>query len=167
MSRVRSPGANRPRYRVRELTAADLKNGFLETLANLGDVGGLAPAEARGLFKAMKSNHVYHPFVAVADDGQIIGATTLLVEQKFIHSGGLVGHIEDVVVRKGHEGRGVGGSVVKAAVDKGREIGCYKVILDCRPELVDFYKKLGFREHEVGMRIDLARPSPSGARTRR
>jgi glucosamine-phosphate N-acetyltransferase len=149
-------------YSVRELKSSDLDKGFLETLSNLSDVGGLATAEARALFRAMMSNQAYHIFVAVAGDGQVIGATTLLVEQKFIHHGGLVGHIEDVVVRKGHQGKGVGGSVVRAAVEKASELGCYKVILDCKADLVDFYKRLGFSEHDVGMRVDLARRPGSG-----
>ena len=152
-------------YQVRELRDADVERGFIETLANLSDVGGLSPAGARALFKSMKSNPAYHIFVAVAGDGQVIGATTLLVEQKFIHRGGLVGHIEDVVVRDGHEGKGVGGSVVRAAVEKARELGCYKVILDCKADLVDFYKKLGFSERDVGMRIDLAPRPASVARS--
>ncbi|KFM14170.1 hypothetical protein AAA799O18_00780 [Marine Group I thaumarchaeote SCGC AAA799-O18] len=33
----------------------------------------------------------------------IIGSTTLFIEQKFIHDSGLVGHIEDVVVRKAYD----------------------------------------------------------------
>jgi len=155
-------------YKVRELRDADLEKGFLDTLANLSDTGGLAPAEARRLFRAMKGNPIYSMLVAVTGDGEVIGATTLLVEQKFIHRGGLVGHIEDVVVRKGHEGKGVGGFVVRAAVEKAKELGCYKVILDCKADLVDFYKKLGFSERDVGMRIDLARrpasEKPQGSR---
>jgi len=155
------------KHAVRELKASDFGEGFLETLSNLSDIGGLTPSEARGLYKAMTDSRVYHTFVAVAGDGQVIGATTLLVEQKFIHRGGLVGHIEDVVVRKGHEGEGVGGSVVTAAVEKAKELGCYKVILDCKADLVDFYKKLGFSEHDVGMRIDLARRPASGEAARK
>jgi len=166
MKKNGSSGAGRQKYEVRELRDGDIGKGLIDTLSNLSDTGGLTPAEARRLFKAMKSNPIYLVFVAVASDGQVIGATTLLVEQKFIHRGGLVGHIEDVVVMKGHEGKGVGGSVVRAAVEKARELGCYKVILDCKPDLVDFYKKLGFREHDVGMRLDLARPSASRAGTR-
>jgi len=48
------------------------------------------------------TNHIIH--VAI-DDNKIIGSTSLLVEQKFIHDGGLVGHIEVVVVRKDYEGK--------------------------------------------------------------
>ena len=163
MDKSRPLGSAPPRHEVRELRAGDLEKGFLETLENLSDTGGLAPKEARGIFGPMKSNPLYHVFVAVAADGQVIGATTLLVEQKFIHHGGLVGHIEDVVVRKGHEGKGVGGSVVRAALEKARRLGCYKVILDCKEDLVDFYGRLGFSRHDVGMRIDL-KPEESSER---
>jgi glucosamine-phosphate N-acetyltransferase len=167
MKKNASPGDPRHRYEVRELRDKDFGRGFIETLSNLSDTGGLGPTEARRLFEAVKANPVYHFLVAVSNDGQVIGATTLLVEQKFIHRGGLVGHIEDVAVRKGQEGRGVGGSVVRAALEMAGALGCYKVILDCTADLTGFYRKLGFNEHDVGMRIDLARPgSPrSGART--
>lgn len=148
-------------YHVRELTPEDIGKGLIETLSNLSDIGALTPKGAHDIFSRMKGNPVYHVFVAVADSNEVIGATTLLVEQKFIHAGGLVGHIEDVSVRKGHEGKGVGAAVVGAAVEKARELGCYKVILDCKKDIVGFYTKLGFKEYEVGMRIDLGRPKES------
>jgi glucosamine-phosphate N-acetyltransferase len=150
----------RQKHVVRELRPADLGNGFLETLENLSEVGDLSPSEARALFESMTQSRSYHVMVAVEGDGEVVGATTLLVEQKFIHRGGLVGHIEDVSVRKGHEGKGIGGSVVRAALEKARELGCYKVILDCKAELVGFYEGLGFRSRDVGMRIDLKAGPP-------
>ncbi|MDA4116470.1 MAG: GNAT family N-acetyltransferase [Thaumarchaeota archaeon] len=144
-------------YEVRELRAADLGKGLVETLGNLSTTGGLTSAAARKVLRTMRRSPLYHVLVAVGSDGQVVGATTLLIEQKFIHGGGLVGHIEDVAVRKGHEGRGVGGSLVKAAVEMAEELACYKCILDCKDELVGFYEKLGFRRHDVGMRIDFKR----------
>ena len=146
-------------YEVRELKPADLGNGLVETLGNLSDTGGLTPAAARKVLRMMRRAPLYHVLVAVGSDGQVVGATTLLVEQKFIHGGGLVGHVEDVAVRKGHEGRGVGGSLVRAALEMAEELACYKCILDCTDDLVGFYEKLGFRRHDVGMRIDFKRSS--------
>jgi glucosamine-phosphate N-acetyltransferase len=143
------------RHTVRELRRADLEKGFLETLENLSGTEGLSAKDARPILKAIGRNPLYHVFVALDGGGQVVGATTLLVEQKFIHRGGLVGHVEDVVVRRGHEGRGVGGSLVRAAVAEARGLGCYKCILNCRPELTGFYEGLGFHKHDVGMRIDL------------
>ena len=134
-------------------------NGFVETLGNLTDIGGLTPGMARKILRTMRRAPLYHILVAVGADEQVVGATTLLVEQKFIHGGGLVGHIEDVAVRKGYEGRGVGGSLVKAAVEMAEGLACYKCILDCNDQVVGFYEKLGFRVHDVGMRIDFKRNS--------
>ncbi len=148
-----------PAYEIRELVPADLGNGFVETLGNLSDTGGLTPAAARKVLRSMGRSPLYHVLVAVGADGRVVGATTLLVEQKFIHGGGLVGHIEDVSVREGYEGRGVGGSLVKAAAEMAERLGCYKCILECREELVGFYEKLGFRRHDVGMRTDFKRDS--------
>jgi len=155
MKKAESSGGMARAYEIRELRAADLGNGFVETLENLSETGGLTPATARKILRKMRRAGPYHVLVAVGADGQVVGATTLLVEQKFIHGGGLVGHVEDVVVRKGWEGRGIGGSVVMAAVQMADEFGCYKVILDCKEGLESFYSRLGFRKHDVGMRLDL------------
>ena len=143
------------RYEVRELKPADLERGFLKTLESLSSVEGLTPAAGRKILS--KSNGQGPVIVAVAEDGEVIGTTTLLVEKKFIHHGGLVGHIEDVAVRKGYEGMGVGSAVVRGAVSRAEQLGCYKVILDCKPELVPFYERMGFKSKDVGMRLDLKR----------
>lgn len=161
---MKPKGAASGGYEIRELTAADLGNGFIETLGNLSDTGGLTPASARKILEKMGRASPYHVLVAAGADGKVVGATTLLVEQKFIHGGGLVGHIEDVAVRKGSEGRGIGGSLVKAAVRIADEVGCYKVILDCKEELEPFYAKLGFRRHDLGMRLDLGPAGPNATK---
>lgn len=162
---MKPKGAGSAAYETRELTAADLDKGFIETLRNLSDTGDLSPASAQRILEKMGSNPLYHVLIAVGPSG-VVGTTTLLVEQKFIHAGGLVGHIEDVAVRKGSEGRGIGGSLVKAAVGMAEDLGCYKVILDCKEELAPFYEGLGFKRHDLGMRLDLKSTSPKGPRTR-
>ncbi len=144
-------------YEVRELRDVDLDNGFLDTLGALSDTEGLAPKEARKILGSIRRNPLHRVFVAVEGDGKVLGATTLLVEQKFIHRGGLVGHIEDVVVRKDQQRKGIGPALVKAALRSAEDAGCYKCILDCKEELTGFYERIGFRRCQVGMRIDLAR----------
>jgi glucosamine-phosphate N-acetyltransferase len=159
MKRTSPPGGVPRAYEIRELREADLGNGFVETLGNLTDTGGLTPGAARKILRTMRRAPLYHVLVAVRADGQVMGATTLLVEQKFIHGGGRVGHIEDVTVRRGYEGMGVGGSLVKAAVGMAEGMACYKCILDCKEELTGFYEKLGFGRRDVGMRMDFKRQS--------
>jgi len=36
-----------------------------------------------------------------------------------------------------------------------KQIGCYKVILECSIQNVPFYTKLGFKQHEVSMRYNV------------
>lgn len=148
-----------PAFKIRELKPADIERGFLDALSNLSDLEGLSPGGAKKVLAKAMRNPGQHVLVAL-DGRSVLGTTTLLVEQKFIHGGGLVGHIEDVAVRPGDGGRGVGSSLVKAAVQLARELGCYKCILDCKEDLVPFYERMGFRRHEIGMRLDLRPKSP-------
>ena len=87
-------------------------------------------------------------------NGKIIGSTTLLIEQKFIHNGGRVGHIEDVVVSKEYEGRGIGIKLVSSLLEKAKMMNCYKTILDCQDELIPFYERIGFKQESNQMRYN-------------
>jgi glucosamine-phosphate N-acetyltransferase len=141
-----------PRVVVREGTAVDVDRGLVQTLSSLADVA-LSLDEAREVFRGRLRLGI-RTYVAVVDE-QVIGTTSLLVEQKFIHHGGKVGHIEDVAVHRDFQGRGVARGLIEHAVQEAWRLGCYKVILNCRDELVPFYERFGFRRHDNGMRLDL------------
>ena len=105
-----------PKTKIREITELDLDNGFLETLDSLRLASNLKKDLARDVLKKIlyDENHIIH----VAElDGIVIGSATLLIEQKFIHNGGFVGHIEDVVVKKEFEGQGIGMKLVLSLLD--------------------------------------------------
>jgi glucosamine-phosphate N-acetyltransferase len=136
---------------VRDLDEADLEKGFLDALAALSKVG-MTAGQAREVFAAQPPN--LHTYVAVWE-GRVVGTTSLLVERKFIHAGGRVGHIEDVAVCVPMQHRGIGTRLVRHAVAQARRFGCYKVILDCFDPLVPFYERLGFRPFNRGLRLDL------------
>ena len=113
---------------IRKLEAMDFKAGFFKTLENLSLLEGLTMERASQILQEISTNPFYHFFV-VEDRGQIVGVTTLLVEQKFIHNGGRVGHIEDVATRKGWERRGIGSAVVNHATHEAkREVGSKTVL---------------------------------------
>ncbi len=143
-------------FEVRELSLTDLRRGFFETLSNLADVGRISEDQenAKKILHEITSYPFYKIFVAVKKDGEIVGSNTLLIEQKFIHNGGKVGHIEDVATKKGYEGMGIGTALVGGSLRLARQMKCYKVILDCSEENVPFYKKIGFREYGISMRYD-------------
>lgn len=139
--------------KIRELEEKDLSNGFLESLDSLRKASNLNPKKAREVFRKIKSDPNYIIYVAILDS-KVVGATTLFIEQKFIHDGGLVGHIEDVAVRKEYQGKGIGQKLVKALLEHAKKKGCYKTILDCTDDLVQFYEKIGLKRHSNSMRID-------------
>ncbi|WKT57151.1 GNAT family N-acetyltransferase [Candidatus Nitrosotenuis chungbukensis] len=138
---------------IRKIEEGDLGSGFLESLDSLKTASSLSSEKAKEILKKIKANPDHVIFVAVLN-GRIVGSTTILIEQKFIHDGGLVGHIEDVVVSKEHEGRGIGFKIMQAALEYARAQGCYKTILDCDDKVKPFYERLGFKRHSNGMRFD-------------
>ena len=138
---------------IREIEEDDLEKGFLETLDFLKKASNIDKNKAKEILKKIKQNqnHIIH--VAI-DDNKIIGSTTLFIEQKFIHDGGLVGHIEDVVVRKDYEGKGIGIKLVTSMLERAKEKNCYKTILDCKDDVKQFYERIGFKRESNGMRYD-------------
>ncbi len=139
--------------KIRKLQRRDLYNGFLLSLDSLRKSSHIKPKKANSIFDKISKNPDHVIYVAIYN-GEIIGATTLLIEQKFIHDGGKVGHIEDVVVRKEYQGKGVGKKIVNALLKYAEQKGCYKTILDCSDELVPFYESIGFKRHSSSMRFD-------------
>jgi glucosamine-phosphate N-acetyltransferase len=142
---------------VRKLKEEDFSNGFLETLSNLSEVGKIKYEidVAKEIFNRINNEENYK--IIVAEDkatNQIIGTATLLIEQKFIHSGGKAGHIEDVATRHGYEGKGIGRKIIEELIKIAKESKCYKVTLDCDEKVAGFYEKLGFKKHQIMMRIN-------------
>ena len=48
-----------------------------------------------------------------------------------IHDLGLVGHIEDIAVKKDQQGKKLGLRIIQALDYIADQVGCYKTILDC------------------------------------
>ena len=138
---------------IREIEEDDIEKGFLDSLDFLRKASDYEKNDPYEILKKIKQNpnHIIH--VAV-DDNKIIGSTTLFIEQKFIHDGGLVGHIEDVVVRKSYEGQGIGMKLVISLLDVAKQKKCYKTILNCEDNLRPFYEKIGFKKATNEMRYD-------------
>ncbi len=138
---------------IRELQEDDLFNGFLESLDTLKKASDLGKEKANEILKKIKSNPSHVIFVAILDD-KIVGSTTMLIEPKFIHNGGKVAHIEDVVVTKEYQGKGIGEKLIRSLLDYAKKNDCYKTILDSSDDVKPFYEKIGFKKHSNCMRFD-------------
>lgn len=85
------------------------------------------------------------------NNDQVIGCGTLIIEQKMIHNFAYVGHIEDVFIRPQFRDKSYGKELIYRITHIGEKRGCYKVILDCKKELVEFYEKCGYENKNVQM----------------
>ena len=137
---------------IRLMDATDLKRGFLDALRALKTVE-LTEERAIEIYRDRLKSRI-RTYVAVIDD-QVAGTASIFIEPKFINSGGVVGHIEDVAVNPRFQKHGVGRALVQHLLEVCREFHCYKVILDCAEGVIPFYERLGFHRWERAMRIDL------------
>ena len=112
---------------IRPLEPRDFRHGLLETLGSLAPVD-LTPEEAEEVLRRRSAAGV-HSVVAVVG-GRVIGTASLILEHKFIHRGGTIGHIEDVAVHPAHGGKGHGDALVAEALALAAAAGCDVVGLD-------------------------------------
>jgi glucosamine-phosphate N-acetyltransferase len=82
---------------------------------------------------------------------EFIGSGTIIFEPKIIRNGKCVGHIEDIVVDKNYRSVGVAREIINELLSLAGDKNCYKVILDCKNNLSEFYEKLGFEKHGIQM----------------
>lgn len=73
-----------------------------------------------------KCNGTYYLLV-ILDGQKIVGTGALVVERKFIHGLGLVGHIEDIAVARDQQGKKLGLRIIQALDFVAERVGCYKV----------------------------------------
>ena len=97
-------------------------------------------------------NHNHYIFIYENFEKVPIGIITLIIEQKLIHGGKCVGHIEDLVVDNNFKGKGIASQLINHCVKIAEENNCYKIILDCKEELIPFYNKNNFKQQGVCMR---------------
>lgn len=96
--------------------------------------------------------YVYNTYVVIDKNTNSVAAIgTIFVEQKIIHDGGLVGHIEDIAVNSDYRGQKLGKLIIDYLSEQGEKLGCYKVILDCDVKNVGFYEKCNYNQAGIEM----------------
>lgn len=147
---------------IRPLQISDHAKGYDSILQQLSPENEppLSTDSFNRQFKIMAScdPKVYYVVVMVdtsASSEKVIGTGTLLVEAKFLRSGALAGHIEDVVVAASHQGLKLGQVLISTLTELAKKVGCYKVILDCGEHNVGFYEKCGYSRKGVEMKLYL------------
>lgn len=135
-----------------KLNATHFSCGYLELLGNLTIVGEIDKEtwiQQLDEINLHANIEIYVLFNSL--ENKVVANGTLLIEKKFIHQCGKVGHIEDIVVDPKCQGMGLGKKIVEHLKERAKEVGCYKVILDCDVKNSQFYEKCGFSAKGVEM----------------
>ena len=61
--------------------------------------------------------------------------------------------MEDIVVHKSNRGEKLGQIIVEHLIKFAKDEGCYKIIADCKDELLKFYNKTGFERRGLQIAI--------------
>ena len=81
--------------------------------------------------------HAFH--CAIKHDGQVVAYGRLHAEER-------TAYISQMVVARAWQRQGLGGIVLSSLVEKAKEQGYAGIMLNARVSVLEFYKKLGFKE---------------------
>jgi glucosamine-phosphate N-acetyltransferase len=133
-------------YSARPLRRSDYHLRYLDVLRVLTTVGDITEAMWNERYDyLLRRNDEYYLIVICDGSGRIVGTGSLIVERKFIHTLGLVGHIEDIAVSQDQQGKKLGLRIIQTLDYVAAKVGCYKVShlsLTCIVKLVhsaDFF----------------------------
>ncbi|KAF7907870.1 uncharacterized protein EAE98_011251 [Botrytis deweyae] len=139
-------------YTLRALQKSDYARGFLDVLRVLTVVGDITEEQWNERYDWYNNQGKGGYYLLVIEDqGKVVATGALIVERKFIHNLGLVGHIEDIAVAKDQQGKKLGLKMIQALDFIAEKIGCYKSILDCSEANEGFYVKCGFKRAGLEM----------------
>ena len=82
-----------------------------------------------------------HSYLLVADlGGRVVGMLQLFIFRHLQHRGGRCAEIESMRVADDMRGRGVGARLLNHAVERAREMGCYRIQLTSNDDRADSHR---------------------------
>lgn len=131
---------------------------ILRLYAEVLDKGEVLKADDAAIIFDKISSYPNYKIYVVEIDNQVVGTFALLIMDNLAHLGTPSGIVEDVVVSEKFQGNGIGKKMMTFAIEKCRQLGCYKMVLSSnlkRVEAHQFYENLGFEKHGFSYRINL------------
>lgn len=139
-------------YKISSLKKEDINHNYIKLLNQLSNTCQYKVncKLIDNFYSSLNNNHIIK-VIKNKHDLVIVGTVTIIKEHKILHNFGKVGHIEDVVVDKRLRGSGLGKKLIEIAKKECED--CYKIILNCSDDNIDFYKKCGFEKKQNQMVI--------------
>jgi len=94
--------------------------------------------------------------VVESENQEVIGTLQLSFIQYLTYQGGIRAQIEAVRIRKDQRGTGLGTKMFEWAIERAKQRKAHVLQLTTdkkRPEALNFYKKLGFKDSHEGMKL--------------
>ena len=126
---------------IRNLRVSDYKLKFIELLSHLTNITHISENEFINQYKNLRSNDLH---LVIEKDNKIIGYGSIIIDFKFYRNCKNVGHIEDIVIHPDYRGNGLSKQIINELIKYGKNINCYKIVLNCDEYLTQFYTHLGF-----------------------
>jgi len=130
-------------FEIDNLSKTDFNTNYLSLLSQLSviDTQGITFDTFYKFVDKLNSNHIIK-IIKNKNTKKIVGTVTILIEEKLLHNNGRVGHIEDLVIDESMRGCGLGKKILDIAKNECKN--CYKIILNCNDNNIDFYNKCGY-----------------------
>ena len=128
------------------------KDEILNLLGSLTLAPVIADRHFETIIAGLTNNHQIFAYIK---DDKLVGLITLLIEQKLIHGGRCVAHIEDLIVNNDYRGQGIANALIDYCIKQTAHRNCYKIVLSCKRELISFYERFGLAETNVQMSMYL------------
>jgi glucosamine-phosphate N-acetyltransferase len=142
-------------FEIRDVQESDYHKNLIGLLSQLTKCPDVSYEQFTDAFQQRSRSNIRTLVIEDTSIGRVVASGSLVLERKFVHSCGVAGHIEDVVVCKDYRGKDLGSRVVHGLIERAKDAGCYKVILDCSVHNVPFYNKMGFQKKEEHLALYL------------
>jgi len=140
---------------MRRAGQADLPT-VLALLAEFAPEDGPMPIErATEIFARIQSTPRMAIWLA-EHDGRAVGTYTMLIMENLGHHGMPLAIVESVMVTAAARGGRIGETMMRHAMARAAEGGCYKLALSSNHRRLDahrFYRRLGFVAHGISFAI--------------
>jgi glucosamine-phosphate N-acetyltransferase len=80
---------------------------------------------------------------------EIVGYGAVVIEVKI--RGGVIAHIEDICTAFKFRGIGIGGLILESLFEISRKYECYKLVLSCKLNNIDFYSGNLYEQDGISM----------------
>ena len=141
---------------IREIDTCDEFKAVLALLEEMGDGAPYDEAEMKENWRKMRQYPYYKVYIA-EKDGRLVGTFCLLICHNIGHNGKKFAILENVVVKPGFRGQGIGKQMMTWAMEQAQKENCYKLMLSSnliRTGAHAFYENAGFRQHGLSFVVE-------------